>query len=1232
MSNIPLKPENSIMTDAQWQAIYDKGDNILVSASAGSGKTFVLVERVIQKVLSGVDVNKLLIVTFTEAAAAEMKERLEKKIIETINETKEANVVKHLQKQLQLLPQANISTMHAFCMTVIRRFYYLIDIDPVFRMLIDPTEISLMKEKVWNELRESLYEIDGKKNEAFYHLTNNFSNDKNDQGLQDLVFSLYEFSRSHPNPERYLQGLVENYQLNNQDITQTPLYQKVIYPQLQQDVFALNQLTTQMENLSHELFYEEMIPVIAGRRAQIKDYQKQLQGGYQAMVEFLKTLEDFKHVNKRPKEGKEILKAFNECNKDIREYFRKIQKTIFRFEHELMEELMLKSQDLIALLVEVTQGFTQGFAKEKREKNSVDFSDLEHFAIQILTQKQDDGSFLPSAASNYYRELFEEVLIDEYQDTNMIQETIAKYVSKENNRFMVGDVKQSIYMFRQADPSLFIEKYNHFSKNQGGRRIVLPENFRSRSDVLDFTNLVFRQLMNTTLGQIDYDEAARLVVGNKTFPQTQQMQTQFLIYEKNNDEEETDEALEVEIEIEDKDHGEITMIAMKIQQLMQEKTQIYDKKLEKNRLLEYSDIVLLTPTRKQNITIQEVFEDFGIPVMSNDADTYFKRTEILTMLAVLQIIDNPYQDIALAAVLRSPIVGLLEDELAQIRLNDLDGYYYEAMQATKTLPKLEKFKNLLIKWRKFARQVSLNDLIWMIFEDTAHVDYVAGLNNGKQRQANLYALADIAKSFEQMSFRGLFQFIRFIQSRQEREQDLAEPVSIGEENSVRIMTIHGSKGLEFPFVFLMNTSKEFNEQDLRGKFIFDDKLGIGIQYIDQMKRLKYSTFVYEAIKQERKNKLLSEEMRKLYVALTRAEQKLFIVGSAKSKEKLLKKWQVASDAHQEVLPLDIRLKANNMLDWIGMTLVRHRDFEILNPAFDIVVNGEVKNHPGNFTFEFFQESDLTKIELGKFEPLKKSDENLSNVKEELAKAQVRLAFDYQEKVAIHTTNYQSVSEIKRIFADPDEPNFLYSSVESSGTFKANRIFADELAKPSFLTTKKSQITAAQIGTVSHFLLQEMDFSVKQTKESLQALLDEAIKKGQVDKDLAKQVKLPKLLEFLASEFGQFIIENHEHLVREKPFSMLMNPKDIFGNYPQNTQDDLLIHGIIDGYVMMEQGIVLFDYKTDHVSSTSKQALEKVKERHQGQMNLYKKALELATGQKVIRSVIVLLSKNVVIEM
>ena len=579
MNQIPLKPQNERFTDDQWQAIFDQGDNLLVSASAGSGKTTVLVRRVIEKLKMGFDIDELLIVTFTEAAAREMKERIQEALQEAVNSESDPVRRQHFTKQLVLLPTANISTLHAFCLTVIRRYYYLIDIDPVFRMLTDETETILMKEDVWDELREALY---AENDERFFQLTMNFSNDRSDDGLTNLVFSLYEFARANPDPKKWLEQLSDNYRLP-EGLAKSRLYQEQIRPLVLADIYQCVQLYEQMTQLAQGEGLEKMHEQVAGEQQQIKNIyeafsQDRLEEAYAGLEQL--TFSTFK--SSRKAELKEISNEVKGMRDKAKKLIQQISKSYFPVSPSQMEELTDKALPLVEEMTKVTQSFMDGFSMRKREKGVLDFNDLEHLALQILTEKTKDA-WLPSEASKHYRKKFKEVMVDEYQDVNQLQEAILYWLREpddtKGNMFMVGDVKQSIYSFRLADPSLFIGKYENFSKKEGGRRIVLAENFRSRKEVLSFTNLIFEQLMDPAVGQINYDEAAKLIQGFSDFPENEQFEPEIMIYEK--EQEESEIEIPTDDILEDKTEGELFMTGLKIRPLIDSSFMIYDKKSKK---------------------------------------------------------------------------------------------------------------------------------------------------------------------------------------------------------------------------------------------------------------------------------------------------------------------------------------------------------------------------------------------------------------------------------------------------------------------------------------------------------------------------------------------------------------------------------------------------------------------------------------------------------------------------
>ncbi|MBO0431391.1 helicase-exonuclease AddAB subunit AddA [Enterococcus sp. DIV0660C] len=1225
MSQIPLKPQNERFTDEQWQAIFDRGDNLLVSASAGSGKTTVLVRRVIEKLKMGVNIDELLIVTFTEAAAREMKERIQEALQSAINDETDTQRQQHFTKQLMLLPTANISTLHAFCLTVIRRFYYLIDIDPVFRMLTDETETLLMKEDVWDELRERLY---GEKNERFFQLTTNFSNDRSDEGLTDLIFSLYEFARANPDPANWLKHLSDAYRLEG-SLSESALYQEQLRPLILADVFQCVQDYEEMVRLAQTEGLEKMYDQVLEERERVNAIyeafmQDQLDVAYQGLENL--TFSTFK--SSRKAELKELSAEIKTLRDRSKKMIQEISKNYFAVSPVQMEAIMTQTLPLVEEMCQVTQAFMAGFSEKKREKGVLDFNDLEHLALMILTKRTANG-WAASEASNYYREKFKEVMVDEYQDVNQLQEAILYWLREPDptngNLFMVGDVKQSIYSFRLADPSLFIKKYQDFSKADGGRRIVLAENFRSREEVLHFTNLIFSQIMDEQVGQITYDEAAKLALGFPDFPNSTQFDPEILIYEK--EQEETTEELPSDDFLEDKTEGELLMTGLKIRELVDSKWEIYDKKLKANRPVEYGDIVLLTPTKKNNLTILDVFKTLDIPLEMNDAQNYFQATEIRTMISLLQIIDNPYQDIPLVAILRSPIVGLIEPELAQIRLADRNHTFfdalltYEKMNQDHLSAKLSDFRELLDKWRELARRSSIADLLWTIYYETGYLEYVVGLPAGVQRQANLYALVDRAKAYEQSSFRGLYQFVRFIEKMQEKDKDLAEPVIAVEDNAVRVMTIHASKGLEFPVVFLLDMTKEFNLQDLRKRYVFEEKLGAGIRYMDPQTRVLFDTLPFQAIKLARQNKLLSEEMRKLYVGLTRAEQKLFIVGSYKSREQTIKTWNEARNTADLVLDPALRLKGRgSLLNWIGYSLIRHpRMSEYLEEESTMTL-ADAKD---SFSIIWMNQQALVekRHQLAQREPsLVKPKENQNGLSETLRQ---RLTYVYPYQAATQTTSYQSVSEIKRLFEDPDDSQATKLSWEDNQTKAKNHQFRytqEQLAEPKFL---QKGVSATAIGTVTHTLLQLLPL-VPPTEESIQALLAELVKKRLVDQQVAKKVDISAILWFFETDFGKQLLKNAAKVKREQPFAMLMTADEVFENYPDES-DELLIHGIIDGYIEFADEIYLYDFKTDFLMNPDNpDEVDKVVQKYLGQLRLYQQALADSLGKPVTNTFLVLL--------
>lgn len=1245
------KPLDSHFTDHQWQAVVDEGKNILVSASAGSGKTTVLVQRVIEKIKDFTDINQLLVVTYTNAASREMKERIQKAVQDQINKETDPIKKQHLIRQLPLLGHADISTLHSFCLKVIKRYYYLIDFDPVFRLLTDDTEISLMKEDVWDELREELY---GEEDSLLQTVVSTYSNDRSDDGLTDLIFKLFDFSRSKTNSREWLANLSNRYTVENGDLATTPTYIQLAKPAMMdtlesakdmlEDAMTIGEGEPELEK-SMEFLGEEYARFETLEKAIVED---RLTDAFNLFQEPLGRWKGAgKNAEPEIKEAAAEMKSFREKAK---QYFTEIKESYFILSPQEQVETMAETKKLIDELARVSVLFFDRYQAFKAERKVLDFNDLEHLTLAILTEEE-KGLTIASEASRYYRSQFKEVMVDEYQDINLIQETILKWLTSEQeasgNQFMVGDVKQSIYSFRLADPSLFIDKYERYSSPGTGERIILAENFRSRPEVLDFTNFIFEQLMDKQVGELTYDDSAKLVNGFSAFPESNSFSTEILIYETSEEEQEGTEEEVVEelsgtFDLNTKTKGELYMVAEKINEMMDSEFEIFDKKLNKNRPLQFKDIVLLTPTKKNNIDIQDIFKQVNIPTAVNDTQNYFQTTEIAIMMSVLKIIDNPIQDIPLAAVLRSPIVGLDEVELSRIRIQDKQGSFYDALTAfvrktdwederNRTLhKKLVDFTKKLEEWRTESKRRPLVDLIWTIYEDTGFLHYVGGMSSGRQRKANLHALYDRAAAYERTSFKGLFQFIRFIEKMQKKDKDLAEPSAISDqEDAVRVMTIHASKGLEFPVVFVLDMSKQFNLQDIRGKTILDEEFGVGSQYMDIENRILKPTLPETVLKLEKKKRLLSEQMRVLYVALTRAEQKLFLVGSYKDKKTAVNKWEKVSGHPDKVLPVPLRLDAASFMDWIGRGLIRH---ETLKDDRSVdATNLDIATYNVAFSVHYSNASELEErltnlqdeTEISWFDELKNGrslQEQDEAVKETLKQAYELMSHSYAFDLATQTTSYQSVSEIKRLFEEPGDGQMV--KIDITAPRRAHRYVEDELPKPSFMT-EVLKPSPAEVGKATHLLLQSLDLTEEPTEAHITAKIKQLVKDKIVNKEIAELIIVEKLVYFFQTTFGKRILNHAEKVKREAPFSLLMEARDIFKDI-KSVDDHVLIHGIIDGYIELEEGIVLFDYKTDRVEHYGERAADEMLKKYKGQLLLYKQALESILNHQVIETRLILL--------
>ena len=1235
-------------TTEQQQVIDLRNRNILVSAAAGSGKTAVLVERIVKIITDKnhpVDIDHLLIVTFTNAAAAEMRERIGNAIEKALDE-QPGN--EHLLRQLTLIHNAQITTIDSFCLYVVRNHFHEIDLEPNFR-IGDEGELKLLREDVLGRVLEQNYE---EPSEAFSDFVEGYASGRTDAALNEMILQLYEFSRSYPWPEKWLDSFVGIYRIENREELDraewlAPLTENICFvlkdcEQLLKQALAITQQDDGPD------MYEKAV------QSDLEKYESLSK--LTSFCELYGALSDIKYdrlASSRGFEGDpdklELVKSLREQAKDV---VKKICKQYFFCSPEMMIEQLERTEPMLEEVVRLTKQFADEFAAAKRRKNLVDFHDVEHFALQILVDEETEKA---KKTAEEFRDTFEEIMIDEYQDSNEVQETLLRSISREergeNNIFMVGDVKQSIYRFRLARPELFMKKYDSYSLEESTtQRIDLHKNFRSREEVLTCTNDIFYKIMVRSLGNVEYDAEAALYPG-ASYPVSADFTPEILLADSN------DELLE-DTELSDKKTLEAKIVAEEIRHLM--KTQpVTDKATGELRAARYSDIVILLRSLSGWAdSLVEVLNGNGIPAHTVSSTGYFSTVEVQTVLSMLRLLDNPRQDIPMAAVLRSPMAGLTDEELAVLRLEDgsvpfheavlelAEGLYEEDGQKeisdseadseadqkqgrnadgkkeddieTTAHRKLLKFYKKYRQLRQLVPDTPIHELIEIILRETGYGHYVAAMPAGSRRTANLNMLLEKAAAYEKTSYKGLFHFVRYIDELQKYDVDFGEADMVGEnEDVVRIMSIHKSKGLEFPIVIVSGMGKNFNKQDTRSKTVLHPELGIGLDYMDGKKRIKSPTIAKKAIAKQIELENLGEELRVLYVALTRAKEKLILTGTLKdAPEKLefFRQQANLSKAADRPLSYLTREGASGYLDWILPAVLSYGDkypVRIVEAA-ELVLD-EVEN-------QLEQNEDLTE----RIEEIEAADTQL------VGQLKQRFSQRYPYQVDVLRKNKYSVSELKhramreRFEAEQEEtvPAFLEEPVTPT--------------IPLFIQREESveQETAnrgALRGTAVHRVMECYDFA---SEKSVQEQMEAMEKEEKITADMRALVKEQIVADFVSSETGRrmALAQCGGALYREKPFVMGFTEEELenygFGvgsntdsceNIYEKTDSDqekeeqkkvrheedlTLIQGIIDVFWIEKDGIVLLDYKTDRVQ----QAKELI-DRYATQLKLYADALE-----------------------
>ena len=1235
-------------TTEQQQVIDLRNRNILVSAAAGSGKTAVLVERIVKIITDKnhpVDIDHLLIVTFTNAAAAEMRERIGNAIEKALDEQPGDE---HLLRQLTLIHNAQITTIDSFCLYVVRNHFHEIDLEPNFR-IGDEGELKLLREDVLGKVLEQNYE---EPSEAFSNFVEGYASGRTDAALNEMILQLYEFSRSYPWPEKWLDSFVGIYRIENREELDraewlAPLTQNIRFVLKDCEQLLKQALAVTQQDDGPDM-YEKAV------RSDLEKYESLSK--LTSFCELSGALSDIKYdrlASSRGFEGDpdklELVKSLREQAKDV---VKKLCKQYFFCSPEMMIEQLERTEPMLEEVVRLTKQFADEFAAAKRRKNLVDFHDVEHFALQILVDEETEKA---KKTAEEFRDTFEEIMIDEYQDSNEVQETLLRSISREergeNNIFMVGDVKQSIYRFRLARPELFMKKYDSYSLEESTtQRIDLHKNFRSREEVLTCTNDIFYKIMARSLGNVEYDAEAALYPG-ASYPVSADFIPEILLADSN------DELLE-DTELTDKKTLEAKIVAEEIKHLM--KTQpVTDKAAGTLRAARYSDIVILLRSLSGWAdSLVEVLNENGIPAHTVSSTGYFSTVEVQTVLSMLRLLDNPRQDIPMAAVLRSPMAGLTDEELAVLRLEDgsvpfheavlelAEGLYEEDGQKeisdseadseadqkqgrnadgkkeddieTTAHRKLLKFYKKYRQLRQLVPDTPIHELIEIILRETGYGHYVAAMPAGNRRTANLNMLLEKAAAYEKTSYKGLFHFVRYIDELQKYDVDFGEADMVGEnEDVVRIMSIHKSKGLEFPIVIVSGMGKNFNKQDTRSKMVLHPELGIGLDYMDGKKRIKSPTIAKKAIAKQIDLENLGEELRVLYVALTRAKEKLILTGTLKdAPEKLefFRQQANLSKAADRPLSYLTREGASGYLDWILPAVLSYGDkypVRIVEAA-ELVLD-EVEN-------QLEQNEDLTE-RIGE---IKAADTQL------VGQLKQRFSQRYPYQVDVLRKNKYSVSELKhramceRFEAEQEEtvPAFLEEPATPTIPLFIQREESVEQETPN---------RGALRGTAVHRVMECYDFaSEKSVHEQMEAME----KEEKITADMRALVKEQIVADFVSSETGRrmALAQCGGALYREKPFVMGFTEEELenygFGvgsntdsceNIYEKTDSDqekeeqkkvrheedlTLIQGIIDVFWIEKDGIVLLDYKTDRVQ----QAKELI-DRYATQLKLYADALE-----------------------
>jgi len=1195
-------------TNEQREAIELRDRNLLVAAAAGSGKTAVLVERIIQIVIKDkIDIDQLLVVTFTQAAAAEMRERISRAIHEELDQSDEHNQ-EHLRRQLSLLNRASISTLHAFCTEVIKDYFHLIDIDPRFR-IADNTEALIIKSECMEEMLEEQYQ---KASPEFLMLVEMFGGNRDDTPLSDLLLKIYDFIQSQPEPLEWLNNKAHDYNMTREEFENSS-WLKTIKQNIKTRLIAAEDLFTR--SLQESLLPNgpaAYIEALQDDNIKINQLLEALDGGnFDDFYNLMYSI-DFKRLKPATPEHKEKAEEIKGWRDEAKKIITDIKKKIIL---KPVDEMLADINQLypyINYIYSLIMDYTRIYTLNKSERGVLDFNDLEHYALQVLSYP---------LARQEYQSRYQYIFVDEYQDSNLVQETIISYIKRDNNLFMVGDVKQSIYRFRLADPGLFMQKYEEYRRSEHSInwRIDLGTNFRCSQEIINSVNCLFTEIMSRELGELDYDDRVKLNYGannNKFYDPS----VELCIIDGNDDglQDETvmaedDTTIDETLAVSDNDvpmdniEREALFVAQRIKQLLSE--EVYDSRTETYRPVEYRDIVvLMRATVNWAGQFAETFMSEGIPCYADVNSGYFQAIEVELFMNLLRVIDNKRQDIPLMSVMRSPIFDFSLPEMIMIRAASKTAAFYKAIEdyrlnnEDKLAEKLNKFIQQISIWKDESRYMSMDDFIWRLLITTGYYYYCAAMPGGQQRQANLRLLHDRSRQFSQTSIKGLYNFIKFIDKLKISSGDMDIARVLGEnDNVVRIMSIHKSKGLEFPIVILAGLGKKFNMRDTSGTVLLHKDLGIGSRFIDPKLRFSTNTITRIAISDQLTTESLAEEMRILYVACTRAQYKLIMVGSINDLNKQKHKWIKQQGVYQLA-------QSRNYLDWIAPVVVRHNSAAILLPDsyqdchpvsiiddcnWNVIINSPAINeyHIGPAIKKDF----IKRWNYSEMPPSEQAEE-----------FKTILDWNYRYKDVQDIPSKISVTQI----TDLERKNlveYAYSPPEFN-------------IKPRFLDTT-SAITPVQKGTVLHTVMQHLDLQrLEDGAVSINRQINEMVKAEILTEQEAEVIDSLAINKFFNTELGQRILKA-EKVYRETPFNLRCPASDIF-SLAAGTDENLLVQGVIDLYFEEDNKLILLDFKTDRALYN----LERLIKQYSIQLKWYRRALE-SIQQKEVSEMYLYLFEN-----